>query len=697
MKAKITPDHLGRGATVYVRQSTRGQVIGNTESQRRQYGLVSSAHAAGFASLAVIDDDLGRSGSGLSERPGFQKLVAAVCAGSVGAVFCIEASRLARNGRDWHHLIDLCALAGALVIDPDGIYDPRLINDRLLLGLKGTMSEYELSLLRQRGLAARDAKARRGELSFTLPPGYCWGESGRIEMDPDARVSATIRLLFDKFRDLGSARQVFLWARHTGLKLPVVRGNTLATCKIEWRPPAYHTVLQVLKSPIYAGAYAFGRTGNRTTVVDGRARKTSGHREAMSSWNVLRRDDHEGYITWEPFEENQRMILENAHMGKRASRKSARGGRALLAGLVRCGRCGGMMGVFYGSRSGHAHRYQCRGDDAHVGSGLCVGIGGVRVDRAVAGQILEAVSEPAVEAAVHAAGQVAQATADVRGAVEREFEEAGYEASLAARRYNLVDPEKRHVVRELEARWNVALERVTEVERRLADLEADTASRPKVGSAALMRLAHDLPAAWNAPTRDTRTKQRLTHLLIEEAVIDLDDEANEAVVIIHWIGGRHTELRVARVKTGRYPADHRPRPVDVMRKLGGHWPDRELSVTMNRMRCKSVDGETWTTVRVRELRERLGIAAFDPTPAGPETISVDETARRLEICVGSVHRLIRQGVLAARQLMASAPWKVPVAALETEAVQIGLRDIIARRARNFSKQQDVKTLRLPGI
>ena len=281
--------------------------------------------------------------------------------------------------------------------------------------------------------------------------------------------------------------------------------------------------------------------------------------------------------------------------------------------------------------------------------------------------------------------------------MEREFEEVGHEASLAARRYNLVDPEKRHVVRELEARWTVAPERVTEVERRLADLEADTASRPKVGSAALMGLAHDLPAAGNAPTRDTRTKQRLTHLLIEEAVIDLDDAANEAVVIIHWIGGRHTELRVARVKTGRYRADHRPRPVDVMRKLGGHWPDRELSVTMNRMRCQSVDGETWTTVRVRELRERLGIAAFDPTTAGPETISVDETARRLEICVGSVHRLIRQGVLAARQLMASAPWKVPVAALETEAVQIGLREIIARRARNFSKRQDVKTLRLPGI
>ena len=207
MSPKITPEHLGRGAAVYIRQSTMAQVLENTESQRRQYELVETARSAGFASVTVIDDDLGRSGSGATDRPGFQKLAAAVCAGSVAAVFCIEASRLARNGRDWHHLIDLCGLAGALVIDPDGVYDPRLVNDRLLLGLKGTMSEYELSLLRQRGLAARDAKAGRGEFQFTLPPGYCWGGSGRIEIDPDERVVGAIRLVFEKFRELGSARQ----------------------------------------------------------------------------------------------------------------------------------------------------------------------------------------------------------------------------------------------------------------------------------------------------------------------------------------------------------------------------------------------------------------------------------------------------------------------------------------------------------
>jgi len=264
MNPKITLDHLGRGAVVYVRQSTMGQVAENTESQRRQYALAESARTVGFASVVIIDDDLGRSGSGTIERPGFQKLVASVCTRSVGAVFCIEASRLARNGRDWHHLIDLCALVGTLVVDPDGTYDPRLVNDRLLLGLKGTMSEYELSLLRQRGLAARDSKALRGELRFALPPGYCWNEIGQIEMEPDERVAEAIRMVLDKFRELGSARQVMLWAQDAGIKLPVTRRSAIG-CKIEWRRAAYHSVLQVLRHPMYAGAYVFGRTTNRTT------------------------------------------------------------------------------------------------------------------------------------------------------------------------------------------------------------------------------------------------------------------------------------------------------------------------------------------------------------------------------------------------------------------------------------------------
>lgn len=696
MNPKISAEHLQRGAVVYVRQSSPGQVVEHTESQRRQYALADAARAIGFASVSVIDDDLGRSGSGLVERPGFQKLVATVCAATTGAVFCIEASRLARNGRDWHHLIDLCALTGTLVIDPDGTYDPRLVNDRLLLGLKGTMSEYELSLLRQRGLAARDSKAKRGELRFALPPGYCWDELGRLEIDADERIADTIRLVFRKFRELGSARQVLLWAKDNAVQLPVARQGPMGP-RIEWKPAQYFNVIELLRHPIYAGAYVFGRTGQRVQLIGGRAHKTNGHAKPMQAWNVLIREHHTGYITWAEFEENQRMLEENAYMKKRMARKSARGGRALLTGLVRCGRCARMMRVFYGMRSGHAHRYQCPGDRALCGTAACIGIGGVRVDRAVAAAIVEAVSPHAIEAAIQAAERMAQADADLRQAASRELEEARYEASLAARRYECVDPAKRLVARELEARWNTCLERVAELEARVRALDGAAAQRPSVEPAALLALAHDLPSLWNSDATDAGTKQRLTRILIQEVIVDLDETANEAVVTVHWTGGRHTELRVARTSTGRYPEDVHPVPTEVMRKLGGRWPDRQLAVTMNRMRCKCADGKSWTAVRVRELRERLGIAEFDPNALRRETISVDETARRLQICVGSVHRLIREGVLPAKQAMHSAPWEIPVAALSTDAVRIGVRNIVARRPSNFDVLQDVKTLRLPGL
>jgi hypothetical protein len=471
----------------------------------------------------------------------------------------------------------------------------------------------------------------------------------------------------------------------------------LGVGKTEWRPAAYHTVLQILRHPIYAGAYVFGRTTQRTRLVDGRARKTTGHAKPMAAWNVLLRDHHPGYISWEQYEATQKLISENAHMQRRTDRKSARGGRALLTGLVRCGRCGRTMRVFYGSQSGHAHRYHCRGDDSHVGGRPCIGIGGIRVDRAVAAQIVDAVSEHAIAAAIQAAEQSVKADNEVRQALCRELEEARYEASLAARRYEVVDPTKRLVARELESRWNTALERIADLEKRIAEHDAAAARRPKIDRAALMALARDLPTTWNAPGTDVRTKQRITHILIQEVVLDLDDATNEAVVTIHWQGGRHTELRVSRVKTGRYPADRQPSPVQVIRKLGGRWPDREVAVTMNRMRCKPADGKAWTTVRVRELRERLGIAPFDPSSQRTETISAEEAARRLGICVGSLQKLIRQGVLPATQLMHSAPWQIPVAALETEAVQTGVRDTIGRRPKHYKRFQEDKTLRLPGF
>jgi len=696
MSSKITPDRLSRSAVVYVRQSTMTQVMGNLESQRRQYDLAGAAKSAGFGAVTVIDDDLGRSGSGSMERPGFERLVALVCSGGVGAVYCIEASRLARNGRDWHHLIELCALTGAVVIDPDGAYDPRLVNDRLLLGLKGTMSEYELSLMRQRGLAARDSKARRGEYRFMLPPGLCWSETGKIEIDPDEHVADTVRLVLAKFRELGSARQVFLWLRTADIKMPVVIRN-VEVCKLVWKAPAYHAVMQILHNPLYAGAYAFGRKGQRTHVVDGRARKVSGFDKPMEEWNVLIKDNHLGYIGWQEYEDNQKLLLENAHMKKNCARKSARGGRALLTGLMRCGRCGRMMRVFYGMGKGNAHRYQCRGDDGHVGAGLCIGIGGVRVDRAVAMQILEAVSDRAVEAAIFACDQVERSNKEIIAAVERDLEGATYEATLAARRYDLVDPAKRHVARELEARWNQALERVDELERRLQELRSSTTARPRIDRALLLHLARDLPAVWNAPSTDMRTKQRLVHILIREIVFELDDATNEAVLLIHWIGGRHTEVRIARVKTGRYPEDRVPAAVDALRKLAAHWPDRELAVSLNRMRCKTSDGESWTTVRVREMRERLGLPERPPHNADSEMISLMKAAERLGICVGSARSLVLKGILPATQIMPGSPYLVPTAALTSEAVRIGAQQVVARRPKIYEDYQYDKVVRLPGL
>jgi DNA invertase Pin-like site-specific DNA recombinase len=696
MSTKITPDHLGRIAVVYVRQSTMAQVTGNLESQRRQYNLAGAAKEAGFVSVTVIDDDLGRSGSGSMQRPGFERLVALVCSGDVGAVYCIEASRLARNGRDWHHLIDLCALAGALVVDPDGAYDPRFVNDRLLLGLKGTMSEYELSLMRQRGLAARDAKARRGEHQFMLPPGFCWSEAGRIEIDPDEHVADTIRLVFTKFRELGSARQVFLWLRVADIKMPVVLRN-VDVYKLVWKAPAYHSVMQILHSPLYAGAYAFGRRAQRTRIIDGRARKTNGIRKPREEWNVLLRDNHPAYISWQDYEDNQKLLLENAHMKKNCARKSARGGRALLTGLMRCGRCGRMMRVFYSMGKGNAHRYQCRGDDAHVGAGLCIGIGGVRVDRAIALQILEAVSDRAVDAAIFASDQVERSRKEVMAAIERELEAARYDVSLAARRYELVDPAKRHVARELEARWDGALERVDELERKVAYLQAASAGRPKIDRALLLNLARDLPAAWNAASTDTGTKQRLIHILVQEVVCELDEAANEAVLLIHWTGGRHTEVRVPRVKTGRYPGDMAPTAVEALRKLAGHWPDWQLAVSLNRMRCENTDGETWTTVRVREMRERLGIAEYDPADTDQTMISLMKAAERLGICVGSAKSLALKGILPATQILPGSPWLVPVEGLASEAVRIGVQRVVDRRPKVYEDYQYDKLIRLPGL
>ena len=696
MTNKVTIEHLERGAIVYVRQSTMQQVRTHEEGRRRQYELVERARQIGFSSVEVIDDDLGRSGSGLQERPGFQRLVSLVCAVQTGAVFCLEASRLARNGRDWHHLLDLCALVGVLLFDPDGVYDPRLMNDRLLLGLKGTMSEYELGLLRQRSLQARNAKAGRGELRCGLPAGYVWVGNGKMDKDPDLRVAQGIELVFNKFDDLGSVRQTWLWFQTKELSLPVVSRHEEGIT-VRWKKPAYHNVLSILSNPMYAGAYVFGRTGQRTSVVDGRARRTNGHRKPLEQWNVLIRDHHVGYIEWEKFLHNQAIISDNAHMKNRAARKSGRGGRALLSGMVRCARCGYMMRVFYGSSSGNAHRYICRSRDLIEADRPCIGVGGVRVDRAVALQLLEAVTPKAVAAAEEAANHIQQQIDDARLAVTKELEEAHYEARLAARRYEAVDPDKRLVAQELEARWEAALQRSNQLERRLEEMNESPSGEQKLDVRKLRILAQQLPEIWNASSTDMKLKQRITHILIEEVLLDVDEDKSEAIAVIHWTGGRHTEIRIPRNRSPvRMP--HQPNAIEVVQKMAGRFPDREIAITLNRSRRgKREPGAVWTEVRIKELRERLSLPAFDPSQMSQEVVSRDEAALRLGICVGSVITLIKRGILPAEQVVPYASWWIPVASLSDDKVLEEVRAIIERRPKNLAKFRERKTLALPGI
>jgi len=697
MNPKITSEHLRRNAVVYVRQSSATQVHENTESQRLQYALTDTAGTLGFANVETIDNDLGKSGSGFVVRPGFTRLVGLVCEGGVGAVFCIEASRLARNGRDWHHLIDLCALCGTLVIDPDGVYDPRLMNDRLLLGLKGTMSEYELSLICARGNAARDAKAKRGELHFCMPVGFHWSELGRIEIDPDTRVAEFVRLVFRKFDELGSARQVFLWLAVSKLSMPAVRVSEKRR-RIEWIDPGYGPIMRMLQNPIYAGAYAFGRSEHRTRIVEGRAIKSAGHRRARERWRVLLRDHHAGYISWEQFEKNQVVMSENAHsIAKGGGRKSGRGGRALLTGMLRCGRCGRMMRLNYGARAPRAHTYFCQGGPSRTGKVRCVSVGGVGVDRAIAERLVDALAPHAIDAALEASRRATQGREEVHAAITRDLEAARYEAELEARQHRAVDPDKRHVARELEARWEAALERVRAIEQRLTDARNAARATPEPDRETLLRLAGDLVSVWNAPSVEMRTKQRLVHLLIREVVVDRDDTNEDIVLVIHWQGGVHTEMRVAHARTARTPADTSLSPVDVVRKLGGQCSDSTIATTMNRMRRGRSEEASWTAASVRELRVRLGIEGFDPAAERPETVSLQEAARRLELGLDSVLRLIRAGVLPATQLLPFAPWQISATALDSEVVRAAAHLVKTRRPLNFAALEDRKTLRLPGL
>jgi len=682
MNSKISADHLKRRAIVYIRQSSPGQVIHNQESQRRQYGLADHARKLGFQQVEIIDEDLGRSGSGQVERPGFQHLVAEVCTGHVGAVLCIEASRLARNGRDWHHLIELCGLVRAIVIDPDGVYDPGILNDRLLLGLKGTMSEFELNLLRQRSLEAIRQKARRGELQFRLPIGFRWTHNGQVEIDPDRRVQEAVHLVFKKMTELGSARQVLLWFRGEKTNLPSLVVETPGR-DVVWKLPVYNTIWHMLRNPMYAGAYAFGKTESRTKVIDGRARKSDGHFKSRDTWMVLIRDHHPGYISWEQFERNQTMLSDNAHMKSRMEPKAGRGGRSLLAGLLRCRRCGRMLHVAYSGTHGEVPRYHCRGAQINHGTDWCISFGGLKPDRAVAAEILKAVEGNAIEAALEVAARAAEQQSQRHRAVSLELEQARYEARLAARRYEAVDPDNRLVAGELEARWNSALSTVGEVEQRLRDNELPANASRIPDKETLCSLAQDLPAVWNSPATDMRLKQRIVRILIEEIIADVDDTASEIVLLIHWTGGRHSELRMKKNLTGRHSRCTDLETIEVLRRMSGRFPDDQIAATLNRLGLKTGTGNTWNEGRVRSVRSYHELPAYNAALVPRQTVTLEQASERLGISHKVIRRLIESNKIPATQVVPWAPWEIPIEAIESvDVVQEVAR--AKRRPRNLT-------------
>jgi DNA invertase Pin-like site-specific DNA recombinase len=654
---------LKRKAVVYVRQSTQAQVQTNLESQRRQYELVDEARRRGFREIEVIDDDLGRSASGMVARPGFERLVAWLCAGEVGAVLCFDASRLARNGRDWHHLLELCGLVEARVIDLDGVYDPCRPNDRLLLGMKGSISEFELGVMRARMFDAVRAKARRGELRISVPIGYIWHREIGLGFDPDLRIQEAVRSIFARFRELGSARQVLLSMTADQVHFPRPSDGKRMIA-FDWTPIRYRNVISALKNPFYAGVYAYGKSEKRTAIVDGHARKSYGHGRPIDEWDVVLKDHHEGYIDWAEFERNQTQLLANAH-GRIGGAKSGRGGRALLAGLLTCGRCGRRLMVSYSGRGPGQPVYRCDRMNLMLGQPRCLTFSGPRVDAAIARELLRAVEPIAIEAALEAERMHMESQDEQRRIIDLELQQARYEASLAERRYAACDPDNRLIAAQLEKSWEAALRRV---EAYRARLEVAKASEPAAAAPDFAGLADDLNVAWNAPNVAMRARQQLLRALVADIIADVDEAAREVILTIHWRGGQHSQLRLRKPRSGEHGCRTPDEAMAVIRSMAGRWSDEHIAASLNRMGMRTGQGKTWTAHRVGSLRRVHGIHGYLSAEKNGEWLTMSEAAKLLGVTHHAIRRAIKAGVLPSVQVVPDAPHQIRASDLQTQSV-----------------------------
>ncbi|HVK10528.1 MAG TPA: recombinase family protein [Gemmataceae bacterium] len=676
MSEKIRPPHLARKAILYVRQSSPGQVLNNTESQRLQYAMRERLIALGWTDIEVIDEDLGQSAAGTVSRAGFERLVAAVCLGEVGAVAAREVSRFARNNREWQQLIEVCRVVDTLLIDHEAVYDPRAGNDRLLLGMKGSLNEYELELLRHRAVEARRAKARRGEFLATVPVGFVKTDRGEYEIDPDRRVQEAIRLAFAKMLKLGSIRQVLQWFLHQGLEFPA-RKLTPGGWTSVWQRPKYPTFQRLMTNPAYGGAYAFGRTEMTVRYVDGKPVKKSVAKSQSEQWLCLIPDHHDGYVTWEVFQRIQRMRSDNSQAFHPSKPGAAKRGPALLCGLLRCRRCGRKLVVGYGGREGNVIRYNCDRGHLDCGQPKCIQIGGTSVDEAVSREAVRVLQPGAIEAARALACEGGRRQDDVIAAVQRESEAARYAADRAQRQYDAADPENRLVTGELERRWNAALERVREIEARLARLEGANAHRAPIRPDDLGDLASDFQRVWDHPGTDVRLKKRLLRTLIQEIVVDTDGPAGETLVLIHWQGGVHTELRVRRRKRGSNRLHTPPETVEVVRQLNRICDDILIAGLLNRAGIRTGHGNRWNADRVKSMRGSFDIPTYTPDrQAGEGWLNLTDAARELGVATATLRLGIEKGLLKAEHPLPEGPWIIHRDQLTTTQA-----DQLVRRAR----------------
>jgi DNA invertase Pin-like site-specific DNA recombinase len=668
-EVKVTAAHLRRLAIIYVRQSTLAQVERNTESTARQYDLVARAQTLGWpcSAVRVIDEDLGRSGASAAGRSGFGELAAQVGLGQVGIVLSLECSRLARNNADWYRLLDLAGMTDTLIADADGVYHPALFNDRLLLGMKGTMSEAELHILRARLDGGIRNKAARGQLRRGLPVGLVWGETdGEILLHPDEAVTGVIAAIFKRFAVCGSVRGTWLWLRDQGLKFPLQPGAYVHGSQIIWVEPTYHAVHNVLTHPAYAGAYTYGRSRQQRYVGDDGVVRVRRRVLPQDQWQVLLNDHHRGFIDWATYQANQARIGANVRpMAHQPGTGAVREGCALLQGLATCGSCGRKLAVYYDGGHKATPGYYCTGTGQLVeGRGTRhLRVGGVAIDAAVTAAFLAALAPTALQACLAAAQQLQDRHDAALDQWRRQVEQARYAAGKAERRYQAVDPENRLVARGLEAAWEKALGELAAAQ---AELDRREQARPTALTdhqrAQVLALGDDLEQVWDAPTTTDKDRKQLLRTLLEEVNITVcrDHTGGQADLVLRWKGGAISDLTVPLKRTPPNRLRTDEDTVDLVRRLAVHYPDAQIAHILNRQGRRTARGLSFTASRVQSLRHHWHIPCHQPTddPKEGELLTVAAAADQLGLAPSTLHRWLGDGFIAGEQLTPAAPWRI---------------------------------------